>query len=69
MATRKLDRKLDHSAATGDRHHVSLILVDRENLLQECVKLNFAEPAPGLDVCENLLQITYAGRKALHLAK
>ena len=54
----QLDRVLDYIAAVRHGRHVGLVLLRRENILEDRTQLNLAHDTAGLDIGEHLLQIT-----------
>ena len=66
---RQLDRILDHVAAARPRGDVHLVLVRREDVLQNRAQLDLAHDAAGLDIGEHLFQVAHTLRERLHLTK
>ena len=45
------------------------ILLGRQEVLDDRLKLHFAESTTGLHVCQDTFQVPYPGRKVLHVAE
>ena len=62
VVPRQLDRELHEVLAARLGDHVGLVLLGRQNLLEDSSQLDFSENPPGLDVGQHLFQVAHPRR-------
>ena len=67
--TGKSDSKFHGVSAVAFGHHILEILIGKQYLLQDAFGLKFAPHSAGLDVGQNLLQVSDSLRQSLHLSQ